>query len=162
MALLKIARKGIPFCAALPGALDDPTSTWLSRLVEDMVETMEISGGTEHQPRLRCISPYRIVVFQVTGIVSRLAVDFAHDLKVLITLWSIHRCGSGAFDGRSCLSVPGLSLVVPRHLPCPLSRNRPSTCRGHRARTSRVPRPSYVLHELTTYSTAFFDFIRSA
>jgi hypothetical protein len=84
MALLKIARMGHPVLRAQAGAVEDPTASWVRRLVEDMVETMEDAGGTGlAAPQVHM--PWRIVVFQVGGErLTDLPGDSEQDLTVLI------------------------------------------------------------------------------
>jgi peptide deformylase len=116
MALLKIARMGHPVLRSVAGAVDDPTTPWVRRLVDDMVETMEDAGGTGiAAPQVH--QPYRIVVFQVLGDrLSDMPGDVAQDLTVLINpvVETIGRERALGWEG--CLSVPGLRGVVPRHL----------------------------------------------
>jgi peptide deformylase len=116
MALLKIARMGHPVLRIPAKPVDDPGSPWVSRLIEDMVETMEDAGGTGiAAPQVH--APWRIVVFRVGGErLTDLPGDAGQDLTVLINP-VIEPVGDEiAFGWEGCLSVPGLRGVVPRHL----------------------------------------------
>jgi peptide deformylase len=116
MALLKIARMGHPVLRTPAGLVDDPTAPWVSRLVEDMVETMEDAGGTGiAAPQVH--QPYRIVVFRVPDErVSEMPGDVAQDLTVLVNPVVELIGQERALGWEGCLSVPGLRGVVPRHL----------------------------------------------
>ena len=116
MALLKIARMGHPVLRAVAARVDDPTASWVRRLVEDMVETMEDAGGTGiAAPQVH--EPHRIVVFRVPEErVTEMPGDSAQDLTVLIDPVVELLGQERAFGWEGCLSVPGLRGVVPRHL----------------------------------------------
>ena len=116
MALLKIARMGHPVLRNPACAVDDPTASWVRRLVDDMVETMEDAGGTGiAAPQVH--QPHRIVVFRVPGErLTGMPGDLAQDLTVLINP-VVELIGHEEGPGwEGCLSVPGLRGVVPRHL----------------------------------------------
>jgi peptide deformylase len=116
MALLKIARMGHPILRARAREVEDPTESWVPRLVEDMIETMEDAGGTGIAgPQVHM--PHRIVVFRVDAErLTDLPGDTEQDLTVLINP-VIESIGSErAFGWEGCLSVPGMRGVVPRHL----------------------------------------------
>ena len=107
---------GHPVLRKVAAAVEDPTATWVRRLVEDMVETMEDAGGTGiAAPQVH--EPWRIVVFQVPGErLTDLPGDVAQELTVLINP-VVETIGSErALGWEGCLSVPGLRGVVPRHL----------------------------------------------
>jgi peptide deformylase len=116
MALLKIARMGHPVLRATSAAVDDPTASWVGRLVADMLETVEDAGGTGiAAPQVH--APYRVVVFRVPEErVTEMPGDSAQDLTVLVNP-VVERLGQErALGWEGCLSVPGLRGVVPRHL----------------------------------------------
>src|SRR5215467_8326994 len=116
MALLKIARMGHPVLRGVARAVEDPTASWVRRLVEDMIETMEDAGGTGiAAPQVH--EPHRIVIFRVPDErVTQMPGDIAQDLTVLINP-VVELVGSErALGWEGCLSVPGLRGVVPRHL----------------------------------------------
>jgi peptide deformylase len=116
MALLKIARMGHPVLREAAATVDDPGASWVRRLVDDMVETMEDAGGTGiAAPQVH--APHRIVVFRVLGErVSELPGDGEVDLTVLINPVIEPVGGDMALGWEGCLSVPGLRGAVPRHL----------------------------------------------
>jgi peptide deformylase len=116
MALLKIARMGHPVLRTPAGLVEDPTESWLRRLVENMIETMEDAGGTGlAAPQVH--EPYRIVVFRVPDErVTEMPGDSAQDLTVLINPVIELLGRERALGWEGCLSVPGLRGVVPRHL----------------------------------------------
>jgi peptide deformylase len=63
MAILKIARMGHPVLATPAGAVSDPTSPEIRRLINDMVETMiDANGAGLAAPQVHV--PLRVVVFQ--------------------------------------------------------------------------------------------------
>jgi peptide deformylase len=116
MALLKIARMGNPVLRARAKEVDDPTASWVRKLVEDMIETMEDAGGTGiAAPQVH--ASHRIVVFRVAGErISEIEGDGEQPLTVLINP-AIEPIGNEiALGWEGCLSVPGLRGVVPRHL----------------------------------------------
>jgi peptide deformylase len=116
MALLKIARMGHPVLRARAAEIDDPKAPWVRQLVEDMIETMEDSGGTGiAAPQVHVL--YRIVVFQVHGErLTDLPGDSEQELTALINPVIEPIGGEQAYGWEGCLSVPGLRGVVPRHL----------------------------------------------
>jgi peptide deformylase len=116
MTLLKIARMGHPALRARAAEIGDPTASWVRRLVEDMVETMEDAGGIGiAAPQVHM--PHRIVLFRVDGErLSGLPGDSEQELTALVNP-VIEPVGSErAFGWEGCLSVPGMRGVVPRHL----------------------------------------------
>jgi peptide deformylase len=116
MALLKIARMGNPVLRAPAATVEDPQASWVRRLIDDMIETMEDAGGTGlAAPQVH--QPWRIVVFFVSGErLTELPGDVAQDLTALINP-AVELVGrERAFGWEGCLSVPGLRGVVPRHL----------------------------------------------
>jgi peptide deformylase len=116
MALLKIARMGHPVLRAVARPVDDPAGPWVRRLVEDMIETMDDSGGTGiAAPQVH--ESHRIVVFRVLGErLTDLPGDTPQDLTVLINPVVETLGQEQALGWEGCLSVPGLRGVVPRHL----------------------------------------------
>jgi peptide deformylase len=116
MALLKIARMGHPVLRGVASPVEDPGAPWVTRLVEDMIETMEDAGGTGlAAPQVH--RPCRIVVFRVSGErLTELPGDVAQDLTALVNPVVETIGPERAFGWEGCLSVPGLRGVVPRHL----------------------------------------------
>jgi peptide deformylase len=116
MALLKIARMGNPVLRAPAVAVEDPKASWVRRIVDDMIETMEDAGGTGlAAPQVH--QPWRIVVFFVSGErLTEMPGDVAQGLTVLINPVVELVGRERAFGWEGCLSVPGMRGVVPRHL----------------------------------------------
>ncbi|MBV8889735.1 MAG: peptide deformylase [Alphaproteobacteria bacterium] len=116
MTLLKIARMGHPVLRARAADIEDPTASWVRRLVEDMIETMEDAGGTGiAAPQVHM--PCRVVVFRVGGErLSGLPGDVEQDLTALVNPVVEPLGEERTLGWEGCLSVPGLRGVVPRHL----------------------------------------------
>jgi peptide deformylase len=116
MALLKIARMGNPVLRRPAAPIDDPTATWVRRLVDDMLETMEDAGGTGlAAPQVH--APHRLVLFRVgPERLTDLPGDTEQELTVLLNPVVEPLGGERALGWEGCLSVPGLRGVVPRHL----------------------------------------------
>jgi peptide deformylase len=116
MALFKIARMGNPILRATAKPVDDPAAPWVSRLVDDMIETMADAGGTGlAAPQVHM--PWQLVVFFVgPERLTDLPGDTEEDLTVLINPVIEPIGNERAFGWEGCLSVPGLRGVVPRHL----------------------------------------------
>lgn len=103
MALLKIARMGHPVLLARAKEVEDPTSPEIRRLVADMAETMEDSGGIGlAAPQVHI--PLRLFVWR-TG---------AGGVSALINpvLEPVGEETETAWEG--CLSIPGLRGAVRR------------------------------------------------
>src|SRR5262249_36160026 len=113
MALLKIARMGHPVLRGRAADVEDPRASWVRRLVEDMIETMEDDGGTGiAAPQVHV--PYRIVVFRVDGErITDLPGDTEQELTALINPIVAPIGVERAYGWEGCLSVPGLRGVVP-------------------------------------------------
>lgn len=123
MAILKIARMGHPVLRRPALAVEDPTASWVRRLVEDMLETMEDAGGTGlAAPQVHV--DRRVVVFFVSANraqredeTARLS-DDAGDAGVPLTVLvnpEVEAFGSETTLGwEACLSLPGLAGEVPR------------------------------------------------
>ena len=119
MAILKIARMGHPVLGRTAMPVSDPQNPEISRLVNDMVETMvDANGAGLAAPQVHV--PLRLVIFQAPGERSdpELQEDEIFDhtapLTVLInpeiTILSPEK--EGGWEG--CLSVPGLRGWVER------------------------------------------------
>ena len=116
MALLKIAHMGHPILRAVARPVEDPTTPWVRRLVEDMIETMEDAAGAGlAAPQVH--QSQRIVIFRVPEErLTDMPRDVAQDLTVLINP-VIEAIGQErALGWEGCLSVPSLRGVVPRYL----------------------------------------------
>lgn len=123
MALLKIARMGHPVLASPARPVEDPTAPAIRRLVADMLETMQDAGGTGlAAPQVHV--PLRLMIFFVSG--ARAAREDgapgeagAGELAVPLTVLCnpvIEPLGEAMSEGwEACLSVPGLTGLVPRY-----------------------------------------------
>jgi len=124
MAILKIARMGHPILRRPAEAVDDPTAPEIARLIADMIETMADAPGIGLAAPQVHVSR-RIVVFHVPG--SRAGDPDAEagdaeerdaegpvPLTVLINPVIEPLADDTALDWEGCLSVPGLTGVVPR------------------------------------------------
>src|SRR6202023_2748073 len=114
--LLKIARMGHPILRARSAVVDDPTAPWVSRLVADMIETMEDAGGTGiAAPQVH--EPHRVVVFRVPEEpITEMPGGSAQDLTALVNPVVELLGQERAFGWEGCLSVPGLRGGVRRPL----------------------------------------------
>lgn len=119
MAILKIARMGHPILRRPAAAVDDPTAPEIARLIADMIETMADAPGIGLAAPQVHVSR-RVVVFHVPK--SRATDPDAKEgdaggpvpLTVLINPVIEPLGDDTAPDWESCLSVPGLTGVVPR------------------------------------------------
>lgn len=111
MAILKIARMGHPALMRPALPVSDPTAPEVAGLVEDMIETMEDAGGVGlAAPQVHV--PWRLVIFFVPE--GRGGAD-SMPLTVLINpeIAPLDENMEDAWEG--CLSLPGLTGLVPRH-----------------------------------------------
>lgn len=112
MAILKIARMGHPVLREKADPVADPTAPEVRHLVADMIETMNDAGGTGlAAPQVHV--PTRVVVYFVSA--SRL--EEGEDEVPLTALVNpvLTPVGKGKVYGwEGCLSVPGLTGLVPR------------------------------------------------
>ena len=111
MAVLDIALMGDPILAREAVPVDDPGDASVALLVADMVETMLASGGIGlAAPQIR--SGLRLVVFQVPP--GRTADGQGVPLTLLINphIEPLSDEMDPAYE--ACLSVPGLTGLVPR------------------------------------------------
>ena len=111
MAILKVARMGHPILRRRADPVPDPTAPELRRLVADMLETLADIGGIGlAAPQVHM--PVRVVIFEIPA--SRAGAD-AVPMTVLVNP-EIEPLSEARADGwEACLSVPGLTGVVPRH-----------------------------------------------
>jgi len=119
MAILKIARMGHPVLGQTAMPVSDPKNPEISRLVNDMVETMiDANGAGLAAPQVHV--PLRVVVFQAPGersgpgLPEEEAFDHTAPLTVLINpeIAVLDPAPEGGWEG--CLSVPGLRGWVER------------------------------------------------
>jgi peptide deformylase len=115
MALLKIARMGHPVLIRRAEEVADPTAREVRRLIEDMIETMEDAEGVGLAAPQVHIGK-RIIIFKAPE--SRAGADDPASVIPLTALINpvIEPLSDEMVDGfEGCLSIPGLSGVVPRY-----------------------------------------------
>jgi peptide deformylase len=116
MAILKIARMGHPVLQRRAMPVADPAHPDIQRLVRDMLETMVDAEGTGlAAPQVHV--PLRILIFFVSEArTTEVDGDGPVALTTLINP-EIELIGDEtAVDWEGCLSLPGLTGAVPRHL----------------------------------------------
>ncbi len=119
MAILKIARMGHPVLHQVAEPVDDPTDVEIAVLVEDMIETLEDSGGIGlAAPQVHV--PKRVVILFVPSEKSGEELsDDEEDLKPNLAVMinpEIEPLGDETnLDWEACLSVPGLTGAVERY-----------------------------------------------
>ncbi len=113
MAILKIARMGHPILRRPAEAVADPTEPAVRQLVADMVETMQDARGTGlAAPQVHV--PARVVVYFVSE--NRLQEgEEPVPLTALVNPVLTPIGPKRDYDWEGCLSVPGLTGLVPRH-----------------------------------------------
>ena len=114
MAILKIARMGHPVLLRQADPVADPTAAEIRQLVSDMTETMVDAFGTGlAAPQVHV--PLRVMVFYVS---ERRITDLPGDgpvpLTVLINPEVTVIGEETASDWEGCLSIPGMTGMVPR------------------------------------------------
>ncbi len=115
MALLKIARMGHPVLVNRAAEVPDPTARDIRRLVEDMIETMEDAEGVGlAAPQVHV--GQRVMIFKSPP--GRAGDDDPLSVIPLTALVNpeIEPLTDETVDGfEGCLSIPGLTGVVPRY-----------------------------------------------
>ncbi len=124
MAILKIARMGHPVLQSPAAPVDDPLSPEIAGLAADMMETLADADGVGlAAPQVHV--PLRLVVFRVPGAdrADQRYLDAGLDddseeigLSVLINPVIEPIGGETAEAVESCLSLPGMSGLVERHV----------------------------------------------
>ncbi|HEX7389005.1 MAG TPA: peptide deformylase [Acidiphilium sp.] len=114
MAILKLARLGHPVLLARAEPVPDPASPEIARLIADMAETLEDSGGVGlAAPQVHV--PLRLFIYRVPERRSTGADDDApRDLSVVINPDLTLHPGPAVADWEGCLSIPGLTALIPR------------------------------------------------
>ncbi len=117
MAILRIARMGHPVLAQPAAPVEVPTAPEIRRLVADMIETMADAPGIGlAAPQVHV--PLRVVVFRVP--VERDEDADAETEDVPLTALvnpEIEPLGEEMESAiESCLSLPGMAGMVPRHV----------------------------------------------
>lgn len=112
MSILKIARMGHPVLRRPAAPVADPTTADIARLVADMTETMiDAQGAGLAAPQVHV--PLRVVIFHAPA--HRLEKPSESvPLTVLINPEITPLSDETADDWEGCLSVPGLTALVPR------------------------------------------------
>lgn len=112
MSILKIAKMGHPVLLEPAQPVADPTAPEIHRLVQDMAETLvDAEGAGLAAPQVHV--PLRLVMFHVPG--HRIAEDeTAIPLTVLANPVITPLGDEMEEDWEACLSVPGLTGLVPR------------------------------------------------
>jgi peptide deformylase len=115
MALLKIARMGHPVLVRRAEEVPDPTAREVRRLIEDMIETMEDAEGVGlAAPQVHVGK--RVIIFKAPE--SRAGENDPTSVTPLTALINpvIEPLSDEMVDGfEGCLSIPGLTGVVPRY-----------------------------------------------
>jgi peptide deformylase len=115
MALLKIARMGHPVLVRQADPVPDPTARDIRRLVEDMIETMEDAEGVGLAAPQVHVSR-RVMIFKSPP--GRADADDPLAVIPLTALVNpeIEPLTDEMVDGfEGCLSIPGLTGIVPRY-----------------------------------------------
>ncbi|WP_201728076.1 peptide deformylase [Acidocella sp. C78] len=114
MAILKLARLGHPVLLEKAAPVADPAAPEIARLLRDMAETLEDAGGVGlAAPQVHV--PLRVFIYRVPE--SR-AGGGAHDtprgLSAVINPELVLHPGDPVENWEGCLSIPGMSALVPR------------------------------------------------
>ncbi len=113
MAILKIARMGHPVLRRRADPVTDPTAPTIVRLIGDMIDTLEDSGGLGlAAPQVHV--PLRLVIFHVPG-GRTVAGEAPLPLTVLINPVIEPMDEDRSLGWEGCLSISGLRGVVPRY-----------------------------------------------
>jgi peptide deformylase len=111
MAILKIARMGHPVLRRRADPVDDPTDPEIHALIADMLETLADIGGIGlAAPQVHV--PLRVVIFEVPE--RRAGEAGAVPMTVLINPEIRPLDDEQRLGWEACLSVPGLTGMVPR------------------------------------------------
>jgi peptide deformylase len=111
MSLLTIARMGHPILIQPAARIDDPCAPMLTTLVQDMIETMHHAGGIGlAAPQVEV--GLQLVIFSVPS--ERTEEGDGLPLTVLINPEITPLSDETALSYEACLSLPGLTGLVPR------------------------------------------------
>jgi peptide deformylase len=112
MAILKIARMGHPVLLARARTVTDPAAPEISRLIENMAETLEDAGGVGlAAPQV--FTSLRLFLYRIPA--ARAGDGDETPLRVVINPQITPLDDNIALDWEGCLSIPGLRAAVPRH-----------------------------------------------
>lgn len=113
MSILKIARMGHPVLSQVATPVEDPTAPEIRQLFSDMVDTMIDASGTGlAAPQVH--EAVRMVTYFVKAGRGRFPVEEDVPLTVLINPEITPVDEEKVYDWEGCLSVPGLTGLVPR------------------------------------------------
>jgi peptide deformylase len=112
MAILKIARMGHPVLRRRAAPVADPTDPEIHALLGDMLETLADIGGIGlAAPQVH--ASLRVVIFEVPE--RRVGAEGVVPMTALINPVIEPLDDERLLGWESCLSVPGLTGMVPRH-----------------------------------------------
>lgn len=115
MAILEIARMGHPVLRRRAEEVADPSAPEIARLVDDMIDTLEDSGGVGLAAPQVAV-PLRVVIFKVPAERASAEDDDAGvPLTVLINPVIEPLDDEMVEQFEACLSLPDLMGRVPRH-----------------------------------------------
>ncbi|MFT8674455.1 MAG: peptide deformylase [Acetobacter sp.] len=114
MAVLAIARMGHPVLLQVAGDVADPTAPEIRRLIADMRETLDQSGGVGLAAPQVYVSA-RLFLYSVPESRSEGADDPALPVQVLINPRIEPADDEMLLRMEGCLSIPGLRGQVPRY-----------------------------------------------
>lgn len=114
MAILKLARMGHPVLLARAAPVEDPNVPEIVRLLRDMAETLDDAGGVGlAAPQVHV--PLRIFIYRVPEHRATDAEgDGPRELSAVINPELVFHPGEPVEDWEGCLSIPGMSALVPR------------------------------------------------
>jgi peptide deformylase len=138
MAILKIARMGHPVLLRRAAPVDDPAAPEIRRLIADMAETLEDAGGVGlAAPQVHV--PLRLFIyFLPERRASGGPDDEARPLGAVINPELSALSAETVIDWEGCLSIPGLTAMVPRASSLTLS--------AHDETGARFTRPASGFH----------------
>ena len=113
MSILKIANMGHPILHQVAVKVDEPRSSETARIVHDMLDTLDDSGGIGlAAPQVHVLK--RIVVFYIPD--NRVGEDdSAEDLTIMLNPEIEPLTEKKELDWEACLSVPNMMGCVLRH-----------------------------------------------
>lgn len=112
MAILKIARLGHPILYRRADPVKDPAAPALRRLIADMIETLEDAGGVGLAAPQVHVS-LRLFLYRVPEQRASHG-EGARSLSVVINPEIVERSAETEDGWEGCLSIPGLTALVPR------------------------------------------------
>jgi peptide deformylase len=114
MSILKLARMGHPVLLSRAVPLADPGSLETRRLIADMIETLDDAGGVGlAAPQIH--ESLRLFIYKVPERrASGRHGDTAQSLTAVINPELTLHDGDPVEDWEGCLSIPGLTALIPR------------------------------------------------